>query len=189
MERKTEAQSPRNSADLLTDPGEIARVESQNALQQFDFAMDFVEAVLQSKGFKLERGILYELNRLATAGIKFNAGKPRQVPIRIDGSAHQPPEWEDVPAYVDELCRYVNEQWSKPPIHLAAYLLWRLNWIHPFEDGNGRTARMVSYMVLCIRLGFVLPGTRTIPEQIASNKLPYYNALEAADAEYAQGRI
>jgi hypothetical protein len=31
-------------------------------------------------------------------------------------------------------------------IHLAAYLMWRLNWIHPFADGNGRTARMTSYV-------------------------------------------
>ena len=40
----------------------------------------------------------------------------------------------------------------------------------------------MSYLVLCMKLGDRLPGTKTIPDQIASNKTPYYRALEAADA-------
>lgn len=44
-------------------------------------------------------------------------------------------------------------------------------------------------MVLCGRLGQVLPGTRTIPEQISENKQPYYDALEAADVHYRKGRV
>jgi len=64
-----------------------------------------------------------------------------------------------------------------------------MNWIHPFVDGNGRTSRAVSYLVLCVRLGYVLPGTQTIPEQISRNKDPYYKALEAADKANAAGKI
>jgi Fic family protein len=47
--------------------------------------------------------------------------------------------------------------------------------------GNGRTSRAVSYLVLCIRLGTLLPGKLTIPEQIERDRGPYYKALEAAD--------
>jgi Fic family protein len=64
-----------------------------------------------------------------------------------------------------------------------------MNWIHPFVDGNGRTARAISYVILCVRLGYRLPGTQTIPEQIARNKSPYYTALEAADIQGAGGKI
>ena len=67
--------------------------------------------------------------------------------------------------------------------------MWRVNWIHPFSDGNGRTARALSYAVLCIRLCYRLPGTRTVPAQIAENKFPYYDALEAADEAWAQGHV
>jgi len=190
MDRKTEATDGQIVVDLVTDPSEIARVESQNALQQFDFAMNFVDVVVaQGVKFELGRDLVYELNRLATVGVKANAGKPRQIPVGIGGSQHVPPPWEDVTRHVDEMCQYVNSNWGASPIHLAAYLLWRINWVHPFEDGNGRTARMLSYTILCIRLGFVLPGIRTIPEQIASNKMPYYTALEAADAAHAKGTI
>ena len=59
--------------------------------------------------------------------------------------------------------------------------MWRLNWIHPFDDGNGRTSRAVSYLALCAKMGDRLPGRKTLPEQIAENKLPYYDALEKAD--------
>ena len=88
------------------------------------------------------------------------------------------------------MCEYVNEMWAeKSAVHLAAYVLWKMNWIHPFADGNGRTARAVSYVILSIKLDSILPGTPTIPEQIAADKSPYYKALEAADRAWADGKI
>ncbi len=60
--------------------------------------------------------------------------------------------------------------------------MWRMNWIHAFTDGNGRTARAVSYLVLSARLKMKIPGDPTIPELITTNREPYYAALEAADA-------
>ena len=55
--------------------------------------------------------------------------------------------------------------------------------------GNGRTSRVVSYLVLSVRLGYLLPGTKTIPDLIANDKTPYYKALEAADNANAAGKI
>ena len=88
---------------------------------------------------------------------------------------------------MEEMCEYVNSHWDQPAAHLASYLLWRINWTHQFDDGNGRTARAVSYAALCIRVGYRLPGESTIPAQIATDKRPYYEALEAADRAYADG--
>lgn len=42
----------------------------------------------------------------------------------------------------------------------------------------------MSYYVLCAKLGYVLPGHQTVPEQIAADKEPYYLALEAADEHF-----
>jgi len=84
---------------------------------------------------------------------------------------------------VEEMCDWVNENFlSRSALFLCAYVMWRLNWIHPFTDGNGRTSRAIAYLILCARLGDRLPGRNTVPEQIAANRTPYYNALEAADA-------
>lgn len=87
------------------------------------------------------------------------------------------------------MCDYVNGNWGKSPLHLAAYVMWRLNWIHPFSGGNGRTSRAISYLVLCARLGYRLVGTKTIPEQIVASRQPHYSALDAADAAYVDGKI
>jgi len=88
------------------------------------------------------------------------------------------------------MCEYVNNNWStKSAVHLAAYVLWKMNWIHPFADGNGRTARAISYVVLSIKLDSLLPGTPTIPEQIAADKQPYYKALETADREWTNEKV
>ena len=43
--------------------------------------------------------------------------------------------------------------------------------------------------MLAIRLGYLLPGSRSIPEQISENKFPYYDALEAADTAWGNGKI
>lgn len=89
---------------------------------------------------------------------------------------------------IQSLCEYVNSNWeTKSAAHLAAYVLWKMNWIHPhpFADGNGRTARAVSYVVLSAKLDSLLPGTPTIPEQIATDKQPYYSGLEIADKAWA----
>jgi len=95
-----------------------------------------------------------------------------------------------VPELVENMCDYVNEQWrDATAIYLAAYLMWRLNWIHPFADGNGRTARMTSYVVMSIKIGGVLAGTPTIPEQIVDNRVPYFDALDEADEAFKKDQI
>lgn len=94
-----------------------------------------------------------------------------------------------MPELVEDLCDYINNNWqSSTAVHLASYVMWRLNWIHPFTDGNGRTSRMVSYLVLCIKLQLLLPGRDTIPEQIVRNRRPYFEALEAADQSAGNGK-
>ena len=88
------------------------------------------------------------------------------------------------------MCDYVNERWAEmSAVHLCAYVLWKLNWIHPFSDGNGRTARAVAYVVLSAKLDSLLPGAPTIPEQIAGDKAPYYKALEMADLALKTDKI
>jgi fido (protein-threonine AMPylation protein) len=177
----------------LTDE-ERAPIEAANALRQFDRLMLLVEENLAliregQNPVPVKPSVLMELNRLAVEKIIANPGAYRQTPMEIGKSKHQPPRWEDVPELVDEMCEYVQRNWNRSAVHLAAYLLWRVNWIHPFSDGNGRTARAISYLVLCIHLRQRLPGDRTLPDFIADEKTPYYAGLEAADAANARGKI
>ena len=172
-------------AELVADPEEKAHREAKNVLRQFDSAIEQIEFWTQpERTFKLRPSAIMGLNRLALDGLSSYAGIYRPAGIAIKGSKHMPPESYLVPELIEEMCDYVNTNWSRTPIHLASYVLWRLNWIHPFVDGNGRTTRVVSFVVLCVRLGYRLPGTNTVPDQISRDKNPYYQALELADAAY-----
>lgn len=175
---------------LITDPQAKAMAEARNGFRQYDAAICAVQAALDRGSFKLRPSLILGLQREALAGISSYAGNYRPGGVAIEGSEHEPVGAHLVPELVEEMCDYVNENWEgSTPIHLAAYLMWRLNWIHPFADGNGRTARIVSYVVLSIRAGAILPGTPTIPDQIVDNRNPYFEALDAADAAFRDGRI
>lgn len=77
--------------------------------------------------------------------------------------------------------------WSET--ELAAYGLWRLNWIHPFIEGNGRTARAACYFLLCVRSSNLLPGKKILPERIRENREDYQAALIAADQAWDRGHL
>jgi Fic family protein len=168
---------------LITDPEERAQREAENGLKQFDSVIGLVERYFAERWkFALRLSIILSLHRDALLGVHALAGNFRPSTVEIRGSKHTPPDAYLVPQLVEELCDYINEHWEDAsPVHLAAYIMWRLNWIHPFADGNGRTARAVSYLVLCMKMGGRIPGLRTIPDLIADKKQPYYDALEAAD--------
>jgi Fic family protein len=180
------------TASLLQDPDEIARREAENGILQFDLALDIIRSFIKEpdRPFRLRSSMILNLHRAALNGLHALAGTWRNTPVKIHGSVHQPPEAPFVSEEIEHLCDYVNDNWSSSnAVHLAAYVLWKLNWIHPFADGNGRTARAVAYVVLSVKLDSLLPGAPTIPEQIAGNKRPYYDALEAADKRLVAGKI
>ena len=89
---------------------------------------------------------------------------------------------------MDRFISFIHENWFiLSPTELAAYGLWRINWIHPFIEGNGRTARATCYYLLCARNGALLPGDKIVPERIRENRAPYYAALQAADRAWNAG--
>lgn len=175
---------------LITDPLARAEAEARNVLRQYDAGIAVIQSALERHSFKLRPSLILTLHREALAGISLFAGNFRPSGVQIQGSRHEPPGAHLVPELVEDLCDYVNARWEQgTPIHLAAYVMWRLNWIHPFADGNGRTSRIVSYVVLSIRAGAMLPGTPTIPDQIVDNRNPYFDALDAADVAEKEGRL
>ena len=184
-DRKSEAEIP----PLITDPTKLAIQEAKNALEQFDWAMEEVARWIKVGNPNLKVSTLLDLHRKAMQGIDQYAGNFRPASVAIKGSNHVPVAGEDVARHVEEMLEYLIENWeTRTATHLSSYAMWRLNWIHPFADGNGRTSRILSYMVLCGKLSQILPGTRTIPEQISENKKLYYDALESADVSYKKGK-
>jgi len=171
------------------DPELFARVQEQNLLRQYDLLTNCIEIGL-TKGIEaFDKYSLWSLNAVAVANIAQFGGRFREQPIYVGN--HIPPHFKDVPDLIDQFLSVVHENWRiiDHPTVLAAYVLWRLNWIHPFIEGNGRTARAACYYLICLRQGGLLPGRKIVPERIRENRPPYYAALQAADRHWADGQF
>lgn len=191
----TDAESERRHSkalepELIKDPKLKAEAEAANGLRQYDLAVQAVQTAIDRQPFKLRLSLILSLQREALQGISAYAGLFRPGDVEIQHSRHTPPGARLVPELVEDLCEYVNSNWeTSSPIHLSAYVMWRLNWIHPFADGNGRTSRILSFFVLFARLGALLPGTPTLPDLIIDHRDLYEAALDDADDACKQGRL
>lgn len=166
------------------DPELFARVSEQNLLRQYDLLTNCVEIGL-AKGIEaFDKYTLWALNAAAIANIAQFGGRFRKQPIAVGD--HIPPHFRDVDEEIDIMLSIVHENWTlvRSPTVLAAFVLWRLNWIHPFVEGNGRTARAACYYLICLRAGQLLPGKKIVPERIRDKRKPYYAALKAADLHW-----
>lgn len=98
-----------------------------------------------------------------------------------------PPEYTDIPALLDELVEYVNTT-DDHPLIVAAVVHYQLVTIHPFEDGNGRTARLMSGYILDF-YGYGFNGIGSLEEYFAYDPDEYYSSLQMGlPALYYSGR-
>lgn len=161
-------------------------LEVSNGNRQYDFLRSIVGAALAMGRPFLSTHIIKALNFHAITCLHTNAGEYRPCPVCVGN--HTPPDHYRVEALMDDLVNMVNRNWEQSdPVTLTAYVLWRLNYIHPFINGNGRTARAASYFVLCLKSGGWLPGTTILPELIRRDREDYVDALRRVDHSMAQG--
>ena len=155
-------------------------VEYANLARLQTFVDTMIDAALLRPPAPLSHSFIRALNFQAIAGLLDEAGQYRQ--HDVTAGSYTPPSFREVQPRMDNFLDVVSKQWSDiPPVSLAAFVLWHLNHIHPFPNGNGRTARALCYYVLCVKLGVRLPGTRTVPEVLRMRRPEYIEALKKAD--------
>lgn len=166
----------------------VDRHEAAFSAAQLQRVNQLIRQGLASGGaVELSVALLCELNGLALTGDS-SQGRLRIKDNELPGIRHIPPTTSEVPAHLEDFVRQVKT-WQSDAIELAAFVLWRINWIHPFDDGNGRTARAASYLVLNLAIGYELPGQTTLVERIQWERTAYYYALEEADRAWAGGKL
>ena len=116
-------------------------------------------------------------------------GRPTPTPYRdgqnvirdsISGSIiYLPPEADDVPALMADLAAWVSQEMAGeelPAPIIAALAHYQYATIHPYDDGNGRTARLLTTLILH-KMGYGLKGIYSLEEYYAQNLAAYYDAL------------
>ena len=166
------------------------RMAIENGGRHYSFLKSAVEAALGIEERVLSQTVLKAINYHAIACLHPYAGEYRPCPVTVNG--YDPPEHYRVPTLMDDFVNRVNRYWDgADPVILSAYVLWRLNHIHPFINGNGRTARAASYFVLCLKNGALLHGKTIIPELLRKpdNKDKYREALRESDEAAKEGQL
>lgn len=138
-------------------------------------AIEFLEGYIQKRKL-LDEDFILELHSHILKNIDDDqAGCYRNVAVRILGAVHLPPNPGKIPDMMKEfLSWFYSKQHVLPIPVLAALVHYRFVYIHPFIDGNGRTARLLMNLVL-IQNGF--------PPAVILNldRKKYYRVLRKAD--------
>lgn len=136
-------------------------------------AWDFIKKYNGIANEDFIRKIQYEVTKNTKCRLQ---GNYRDSEVRIGGSEWVPPQAKEVPALMKTLIKeYKERKKALHPLELASWLHNKIAQIHPFTDGNGRTARLAMNWIL-MRKKFppVIIGVR--------NKEEYYRVIESADA-------
>lgn len=139
-------------------------------------ALDFLYELVSQGSYTISEHLIRQLHQLVVRETDTEfAGRYRTGSVIIGGADHTPPDAVDVPRQMEELIRWLkkNEK-SLHPVELAAFLHHKVVFVHPFFDGNGRTARLVMNVFL-MRKGFPLAII------LRTDRKKYYRVLEKAD--------
>jgi Fic family protein len=153
--------------DAESDAGQY--ISARNRARQFDFLHMSWAVANGGFGLQINHRLVCELNFYATHYISPQPGQYRRH-YNVKVGDHRPGDWSLVYEQMHQLFETLNEKWSSwDELKLAAYALWGVNHIHPFADGNGRTARALCYFVLCRKMGEWLRGRTAFIEVIKND--------------------
>jgi len=136
-----------------------------------------LEFLKEYKG-ELNNRLLEKVNGILTknTGVVYG-GRIRFFDVKIEGSKHVPPPNEEVKKHLLNMYKWYSANKQKlHPFELATMIHAKLTWIHPFEDGNGRTSRTIMNWIL-MKNGYPM---FFIPFE---KREEYYMTLEEADKE------
>lgn len=157
-------------------------------------AAEYVEQNIASA--PVDRLFLSDLHKLVVQNLPVGRGHEgdmtpgvyRTSNIRISGSDHTPPDYTTLQDYMDELFEFINTDVpSKYDLVKAAVVHHRFVWIHPFNNGNGRTVRLLTYAMI---LKAVVHNTQRIVNPTAvfcADRKQYYHYLSLADSGTDEG--
>jgi Fic family protein len=178
------------------DPDTKAKIELVNYVD----ALHYLDDLAERGGIEITPETILTLHKKATTGLGSEESehfKPSHEGTWRDGIAqvvdratgrimHEGPPPEEVPERMTGLCAWIAEREDRlvdfPPPVIAGVAHYALTDIHPFADGNGRAARLLSGAIL-MRLGFISRRLFSFERYYANDRDAYYAALRSVRAQ------
>ena len=171
-------------------------LKPEQEVRNYFLALNFLEEKLHSRE-KFSKKLILDVQKLVEKGAsEEKIGLRGPMPpgmlfavydTKTGNPDYIPPEYCDIPGLLDELVEYVNTT-DDHPLIVAAVVHYQLVTIHPFEDGNGRTARLLSGDILD-KNGYGFNGIGSLEEYFAYDIDEYYEAIQMGlPALYYSGR-
>lgn len=171
-------------------------LKPEQEVRNYFLALNFLEEKVLKKE-KFSQKLILDVQKLVEKGaskekVGLRGSMPPGVLFAVYDSKsgnpdYIPPEYCDIPDLLDELVEYVNNT-DDHPLIVAAVVHYQLVTIHPFEDGNGRTARLLSGYILDMN-GYGFNGIGSLEEYFAYDIDEYYESIQMGlPALYYLGR-
>lgn len=179
------ASTTRKVAKEMLRKNSSPRTRSEQMIYNNYMAIRFIA---EHKDDPMSEDLLLQIHRLMTDNTlenpedvgRFRSSDDVVVANDITGEVvHYPPSFQDIPGFVKSLCAFVNEPNDRTFIHpiiraLTAHFM--ISYVHPFVDGNGRTARAVFYWYM-LKKGYWLTEYLSISRVIYRTKTAYENSF------------
>lgn len=148
-------------------------LEAKNHTEALTFVFDLID---KDKQHTFSEHLIRTLHQLVLLDTEKEwAGKYRTSNVLITGTDHKPPEATQVPLLMGDLIDWLRKEKTKlHPVELSAILHHRMVHIHPFFDGNGRTARLAMNV-------FLLQNGYPLVIILKNDRKKYYRVLARAD--------
>src|ERR1700692_4467062 len=170
------------------------RERDQDEVKGYYAALDEAERLAKRRE-KVSEATVQRLHALVMGGgktrVKSTPYRDGQNVIRdahSKGIVYMPPEAKDVPWLREQLITWINQKDELPVPIKAGIAHYQYATIHPYYDGNGRTARLLTTLILHLG-GYGLKGLYALEEYYARDLKAYYEALTVGPSHnYHLGR-
>jgi len=175
-------------ADVLHGKPVHAQPIDIQEILNYDLALSFVERTVQEPDFTVTEQTIREINALVLKGIRDDIAGRYRIKQVIVGD-YLPPEHFKVPAMMDDFVTWINQPTPADlsPILYTGIAHYQLVAIHPFEDGNGRTTRILTSLLL-LRHGYSVTSLFALESYYNRDRRAYYQALSSADQYRVAGK-
>ena len=158
--------------------------ESDLEIANSEEAMNFIEENIYDT--HINRVFISQLHKIVVKGLNRegskNPGEYRKTNVAIAGSEHIPPDFSQVGSLMDDFFAMINKKYpSQFDLLKVAIAHHRFVWIHPFDNGNGRTVRLLTYAML-LKYGFNVKDGRILNPTAIFCSDDYYGYLAGADS-------